>query len=345
MQKVLFVNLTKYCNVDCPRCYLTPLNRSTRTFLEPNILHTLMSHEFFRTDENPVVIFQGGEPGLVGKNLFSEYVDAVRSANPYAKMTMVSNLYVMPDWLMELSKTAFEGKIETTWAYGMKMSLNGDENLYQRRFTETLKNVVESGIYCTINVELNRETYNAGPRKIIQLLESTGAHSIEFDISVRFNDFRQSPLFAEGFYPQLPLTISYREFSFYIKRLREHIKAFGLSDNISCGLLSDISIRRKNPAFNTLRERDFLTVNPDGTMTTNPLFSDIRETYIGNIYKNSLDYVLSNENRQQRIEYEQKRLIPCKSCEYFDFCSGGPSHVPVYDGSGECAGMKSTVIV
>src|SRR5690606_40986607 len=44
--------------------------------------------------------------------------------------------------------------------------------------------------------------------------------------------------------------------------------------------------------------------------------------------------------RLTRILADKRRASACKSCEHYDYCAGGPSHVPVHDGSGDCAGGK-----
>lgn len=333
MPKVLFVNVTRQCNVDCPRCYLTEQHRAEAHTLPLDSLKTVLTHSFW--GDAPCVILQGGEATILGPARISEYVQAIRSVQPSAKITMVTNLLNMPDWLIDLAKDSFEGQIETTYATGAKRMLNGSEQGYQDRFRASLAKAIAAGLTCPINVELNRETFSQPVTVIRDLARETGARNWEFDISVRFDAFRQAPLFGAGNYPQLPLSITYAEFAEYI-----HSLAQVAGTDISTTLLMDAKTRAKEAAFNVQRESDFLTINPDGTVTTNPLFSDIRQTYLGNI-REGLQPILDHPARHARILYEAKRLSACTGCSFLGQCKGGPSHVPVRDNSGECAGLKT----
>ncbi len=344
MGRVLFVNLTRLCNVDCPRCYLTPENRKSKLMLRKGLLTEILSSDFFSEpapdEQPPEVIFQGGEPTIVGLKALLGYIDEVQRVCPSAQMTMVSNLMRLPEWTADVAREYFQNRIETTWAAGMKKSLTGHEDVFQDRFASSLKGAIDQGITCPINVELNRETLQAGPGVILDLHQRTGATLFEFDFSVRFNDFRLQPQFAAGNYPILPASIRYDEFRQFILGLRREITKQGLQGKVQTNLLRDISKRKIDPAFNTCREADFLTVNPDSTITTNPLFSDISETYFGSLDDRPLDELIKHPNRQARIKYEQSRREPCLDCEFFNVCEGGPSHMPVFDGSGECTGLK-----
>jgi radical SAM protein with 4Fe4S-binding SPASM domain len=343
MGRVLFVNLTRLCNVDCPRCYLTPENRKSNLMLRKGLLTEILTSEFFSNPAPdglpPEVIFQGGEPTIVGLKAFIGYIDEVQRACPSAKMTMVSNLMRVPDWAPDVAHEYFESRIETTWAAGMKKSLTGKEDVFQQRFARSLKKVIDAGLTCPVNVELNRETFDAGPEVILDLASKTGANAFEFDFSVRFDDFRKSPAFGPGNYPVLPASITYAEFRDFVLALRRQLIAQKLSEKISCSLMRPLSMRKIDMAFNTCREEDFLTVNPDGTITSNPLFSDISETYFGSLEEADLDTLIKHPNREARVAFEAERRAPCTICEYFGVCEGGPSHVPVHDTSGECAGL------
>ena len=189
-------------------------------------------------------------------------------------------------------------------------------------------------------MELNGESASEPAHAFLEVARETGATQWEFDISVQFDRFRSAPLFGQGRYPMLPLSISYADFASYIHELRAARSQAGMERTFSSSLLADADERAKRAAFNVQREGDFLTINPDGTVTTNPLFSDISQTYLGNI-DGGLDAILSHPNRLARIAYEQDRIRPCYQCPHFGHCAGGPSHAPVFDGSGECAGLKT----
>ena len=345
MGRVLFVNLTRLCNVDCPRCYLTPEHRAERTMLPEGALRAALSSRFFAEPasdgETPLVIFQGGEHTVIGEAAMRGYIAEVRSVRPEARMAMVSNLLALPAWAVDVAFEHFGGRIETTWAAGMKRTLTGSEDRFQGAFAASLARAVEAGLSCPVNVELNDHTLEAGPRRIIELHQETGATAFEFDISVRFDLFRRKPAFGPGNYPVLPLTINYAAFRDFLLGLRREIRKAGLDGRILSNVLRPLAERHIDKAFNTCREADFITLNPDLTITTNPLFSDITETHLGSLSRMPLDDLVNSPMRLARIAHEHARLSDCAGCRFLDVCEGGPSHAPVFDGSGECAGTRT----
>ena len=94
-----------------------------------------------------------------------------------------------------------------------------------------------------------------------------------------------------------------------------------------------------NNAFNVRQEANFITINPDGTVTTNPLFTDLTETYLGNLNEQGLDEIIKHPNRQLRVIEEVKRTRSCVDCDHYESCAGGASHAPIMDTLGGCAGL------
>jgi MoaA/NifB/PqqE/SkfB family radical SAM enzyme len=212
LERVLFVNLTKLCNVNCPRCYLSLESRETVDRLDPEILRKALRSEFFSGGANVVVVFQGGEPTVVGKDALYKYASVVTDVVPGAKMAMVSNLYSVPDWLLEFAHDVLGGRLETTYANGKKMSLGGSEGSYQKRFRGGLKKSIEFGLNVPVNVELNAESIAGGVEFFVDLAIETGAKIWEFDFSVNFDEFREFPIYDSMGYPILPKTVTYEQF-------------------------------------------------------------------------------------------------------------------------------------
>jgi len=338
--RVLFVNVTRQCNVDCDRCYLTPEHRSEKERLNPDHFQKLVSDPWF--SEKPLtVIWEGGEAALIGKKAFTHLAKLCAELLPEAHQTMVSNLYAMPDWLIDLSRLYFASHIETTLALSKKRSLSGSQDQFLERFASSYRKVKSAGLSCPINLELNRETIGMGPGALLDYLEMLGANQIEIDVSVEFSEFFKKPSYAVDGYPLLPLTATYVEFSGYLKSLMtehwERVCKLGLHST----LFDQYKLGKRSTMFAVQRGHDFITLNPDGTVTTNPLFSDFPNTYLGDLNKQDTVDILFGGKRDRYLRHEMRRTIPCLKCAHFDHCAGGPSHVPVQDGSGECVGMKS----
>lgn len=340
MSKVLFVNLTKLCNVNCPRCYLTPESRESKIRLELDDLNAVMKSDFFQSSATQAVIFQGGEPTVVGHARLNEYADAVQKVLPGSKLSMVSNLLNMPDWLVEFATSTLGGRLETTYASGNKFTLAGSSSDYQRRFEASLHKAIGAGIKVPINVELNAETINRGPSYLVDIAERTGANIWEFDFSVDFSAFQLMPLFNRFGYPILKKTITYKSFYEFILAFKD-IYLQRIGEGLQSGVVDQFIKGDRSINFNIQRESDFITLNPDGTVTTNPLFSDIVQTYMGNVRSTPFDKLISSPMRLQRIIHERDRVVECIGCDFYERCGGGVSHLPIFDKSGECVGGKN----
>ena len=337
---VVFVNLTRQCNLNCSKCFITEENRySNRERLPFEHVEKMLNNRYFKNPyANVVIIWEGGEPTVVGKEFFTEHVEQVARILPNAKQRMVTNCLNMPDWVLDLAKKHFDSFFETTLALGHKETLDGSEEKYLTKFTASLKKTIDAGVECPINVELNGPTINAGPGAIIDIARETGAKIWEFDISIDFKKFLANPTYDLHTYPILPLNVSYAQFSDYVidffSNYRKEIDELGIQSTF----IAQAEGIADNLAFGVMRELDFFTLNPDGTVTTNPLFTDMPMTYLGNLTISDFSVILNHKNRRKRARVEQKRVHGCLDCEFFAQCKGGPSHAMMHDGSGECAG-------
>lgn len=336
---ILFVNLTKQCNVNCPRCYLTEDSRKEKKQLEFSVFEKLVSHPFFIDASSCTIIWEGGEATLLGERKLKAFIDLARKLLPNARQTMVTNFLNMPNWLIRMVDEEFGGRVETTYALGNKFTLDGSSSKYNDRFKRSLIKAKNAGLEVAVNIELNRETYDLGPIALVEIIEETGNKFWEFDFSVDFAKHNSIPVYNNYGYPVLEGTITNKEFSSYILRLftdyKERMEASGVKPTIIEHMRQHFD---KSLAFNVKRESEFITINPDGTVTTNPLFSDMARTYIGNIKIQSAESILNSRLIKLRADYEESRTRPCLTCKYYSYCGGGPSHVPLMDNSDECAG-------
>ncbi len=337
---IAFVNVTRQCNVSCKRCFLTEGHRKDRAMLSMELLEKLLSHELFASNPNTVVIWEGGEPTIVGEKRMYEYVNLARKILPNAKQTMVTNLFNAPDWLIKMAHEEFDSQFETTFALGGKSTLGGSESDYLKKFQRSLKKVTDAGILCPVNIELNRETYDMGVDYLAKIIKESNAKIWEFDISVDFHAFPRVPLYNRYGYPVLEGTITYDEMSSYMIDFYERHYEYFHENGFSFGILDQIKNNQSLESFNIRRGSDFITINPDGTLATNPLYSDLTAIHIGNLNTQSVDEALSSPIRSKQSTYEVKRTLPCVSCEFYSLCYGGSSHAALFDKTGECAGNK-----
>jgi hypothetical protein len=338
---VIFVNLTKQCNVNCQRCFLTTENRQSNKQLSIELFEKFIKTSQIQTAEECTIIYEGGEPTLIGHEKLLLFIKKARELLPNAKQTMVSNFLNMPNWLMDITKNEFNNRIETTFAMGGKFTLDGSQEKYQSKFESSLTKAIENKINVAVNVELNKETYEKGPDELIRLIKRTGCKEWEFDLSVDFQSFIKNPKYNSYGYPVVSGTITYSEFSDYVLQFYKENKDFLIKNKIQTTIIDQAKNKfEKNMMFNVQREGSFFTINPDGSVTTNPLFSDMIPTYIGNLSIQSAESIFDSKLIKNRTRYEAIRGKQCLSCEFYRRCNGGPSHALLHDGSGECSGSK-----
>jgi MoaA/NifB/PqqE/SkfB family radical SAM enzyme len=340
VERLLFINVTRQCNVQCDRCYLTPENRRAKERLEPDVLSGLIQHPWFR--EKPLVIaWEGGEASLIGRERFTELVLRCKRDLPHARQSIVTNLLTAPDWLIDLTHEYFNGKIETTLAMDRKYTLDGSREVFLDQFAKNFQKVTAAGLNCPINLETNQETIDLGADKLLDYLEMIGATTLEFDISVDFQKFFQDPAYELSGYPILPLSVDYKQLSAFVIEVVKAVDAGRMGGKIICSLLEQTRHRTASSMFGVQRGFDFITLNPDGTVTTNPLFSDLLPTHLGKIGTDTVDHILFSGKRDRLMRHELRRTMNCLGCEFYEHCGAGPSHVPVFDGSGDCSGLKT----
>nr|WP_192963260.1 hypothetical protein [Pseudomonas fluorescens]CEK42042.1 hypothetical protein PQBR57_0089 [Pseudomonas fluorescens SBW25] len=338
-EAVAFINVTRQCNVDCKRCYLTEAHRAAKERLPLDTLKAFLRSMFWQG--RPVtLIWEGGEPSVVGKDAMLAYCHAARQVLPHANQTMVTNCFNVPNWLVDLAHSEFGGAVETTYAYSHKASLAGDQTVYQRKFLDGLNKLWAAGIECPVNVELNIETILAGSDALAAVILKSQCRVWEFDLSVDFRTFLHSPVYTPQSVPLLPLTASYSTVWSFLADLQERWGRAFSEAGIAIGAFQQ-KVGQANNQFNVACESRFLTLNPDGTVTTNPLYSDLEGTFLGNVLDAGMEPILTSRRRKSRIMADRTRVAPCRSCVHSSYCKGGPSHVPVIDGSGECAGGRA----
>lgn len=321
----LFINLTWTCNMDCPRCYIPKKLRDDVSMINPDYLAEVLEHKSIDPSDNTVAIYMGGEPSIssvIGETGLKSHINTVSNILPNARHTIVTNLFNLPKWLVAMSLNEFAGQIETTYANGKKQTLGGNEAKYQEKFIKNLTTVTEAGINCTVNVELNIETIKAGVAPIINIMKESGAKDWAFDYSVNFNEFNTNPTFDDFNYPILTGNATLKEYWDFVNA----IKADDWVIN------NNVIIAPRADGFNVLEGNNFLTINTNCTVTTNPLFSTMEE--LEYMYVDELNNSGIREEHQRRAV---SRIRPCIGCNEFDDCQGFSSHVPIQQ-EGICAG-------
>lgn len=323
----LFINTTWSCNMDCPRCYIPKnLRDDHQSRLDHAYLTKMLRHESISQDSNTVVMYMGGEATTIGKKSMKSYINAVAKILPNARHTVVTNLFHLPNWLIDMSVNQFQGQIETTYANGQKQTLSGNEQRYQEKFINNLKQITCHGINCTVNVELNKETYSRGIEPIIATMQTTKAKDWAFDYSVNFDEFNAKSIYDDFDYPVLKGSLTLKEYWDFVSAVKQH----------NWAIVQGVRITPRVDGFNVMEGKNFLTINPNNTVTTNPLFSTMQALQYSDI-----DTMNQSNMREKHQRRAVSRIRPCVNCNEFYDCQGFSAHVPIQQ-EGICAGGLSS---
>ena len=320
----LFINTTWACNMDCPRCYIPKDLRDDHTSrLNADYLKQTLKHPSIDQSDKTVAIYMGGEASIVGEKKLREYMDVVTKELPNARHTIVTNLFNLPHWLVALSLKEFASQIETTYANGKKQTLSGHESKYQEKFIKNLTTVIQAGINCTVNVELNIETIQAGIQPMINLMKQSSAKDWAFDYSINFDAFNHNPTYDRFNYPVLTGSTTLKAYWDFVNAITQNEWVVN----------NKVSIASRSDGFNVLEGKNFLTINANNTLTSNPLFSTMTQLAYADI-----DTLNQSGIREKHQTGAVNRIRPCVGCYEFYDCQGFSAHVPIQDGSGVCAG-------
>lgn len=328
--KTLFVNVLKRCNLDCKQCYLSNDSRSSTEVLSDKLFLSFIRNPAF-ADSDFNIVWQGGEISLLPIQTLESLSGLVPDGT---KQSLVTNFLAYSSRLSIFVSDSCDRTIETTFSYSGKSTKYGDEQKYRSCFLKAAHDYYNDGLAININVELNAGTIEAGVEELIKFFDKLPPCSIDFDISL--SPINQGEL-IQSTSPYLPTSVNYLSHWQFLKQLNSVLiikgrgnKTYPIFDSMGVGASTQFSANKYG---------QFFTLNPDGSVCTNPLYSDQEFLSIGHATDKS-DF-RSNARYQWLLRTEFDRFNTCRGCSYMKSCGSGASYVPVLDGSGECVGGKS----
>ncbi len=347
----IYLNFTHYCNVDCVRCYLSTEERKDRSVISLEHLEKFVAFESFKSNggEGVNVSWLGGEVTALSVTLLEQYRAIIKKHLPKAKNIIITNLYSLSSRHVKFIKETFE-TIETTYAEGFKRSLTGSEKEYKCNFIKNMKKLKDAGLDTFVNVELNDATYAKDPKWLLDIARETGQLNWEFDLSVRFDTVFEvlsqggNPLNEQSYPSHPPLTISYHQWSEYVKRYLTEYADECKELGVKIGFFSAAVEKNHDAFFSTTNSSHIFSLTPNGSVFGTPIYTGIAPLSYGHLDQNTEEEIVSAPLRLNHVYYENVIRMEnaiCHTCRFFNECKGGFSSVPVEDGSGECAGMYS----
>lgn len=333
MRRTLFVNVIGRCNLDCQRCYLHESTRSDKELLRAETLSDFLRDPIIQRADG-LCIWQGGEITLAPVERLYALSDCLRTISPQYHETAVTNCLSTTPSHIEFFRERCNAHIDSTFAMRHKRVKGGSHREYLQAFARCVERYYSAGVSVSVNIELNREMVELGADAFIAYAMTLPPVNWEFDFSIDFKSYLQQPSYSRLGTPVLPLTSSYADFWSYVDQIESRYEVLkGRGHTIGFFEADDYSA---NTQFGAGCAGEFFTLNVDGSVTTNPLYSDIRGAQIRN--EGSQEPLANSELYKNLIAEEYKRRSDCVQCEFYRGCMGGPAHVPVTDGTGECAG-------
>ncbi len=331
--KLLVIQPTTFCNLNCDYCYLPDRHLKHKLpleLLEP-IFRNLFSSPYVQEDFT--IVWHAGEPLTMPIQFYESAFERIQD---------LSNQYNVHHHAISHSIQTNATVITQAWCdffkkYPVKIgvSLDGPAFLHDKnRKTRTglgthastmrgISRLKQNNIHFNVIAVLTKESLDY-PDEIFQFFqdnqitrvgfnveETEGIHqkssleSTETDIDTKYRQFMQR------FYDLTKRSqprITVREF----ERVKRHLRR---SADVSRGQATPYTI------INIDYEGNFMTFSPELLSLDTP---DYGKFVIGNVRQDSFEAALENETFQRIHEDIQAGVESCRqTCEYFSLCGGG----------------------
>lgn len=346
----LTIEVCKACNVYCENCFLSYHNRlHDRRLFKLEWLDRLAESTVLDETKELYVSILGGELSIVDPDFLEAFVDRIKTLWPQCAFSIVSNLFNSKPRFVDLY-LKHSDLVETTFDFG-RQNLNQDRSVFLASFKRQIELVAARGreLNIDINFVMNRQSLEYGAAAALDYFEGFvlpegGKILVKFDHGLDFGTFRAMgmPHDPRSGMPNIPLDMNYATYAAYVSEFRALRNERGL-DRIVIPQIDIADQRPDDRFFFTKGTGRVISLSSDGFVTTNPVFTEVPSTFLGNIADMSLDDMIASDRYRAIFSKETRRALECSSCEYFDRCEGGSLFLPRYaDGDrSECAGVKS----
>ena len=346
----LTIEVCKACNVYCENCFLSYQNRlhDRRLFKKEWVTKLAESRVFAQAKELYVSIL-GGELSIVDPEYLEDLVSHIKALWPDCSFSIVSNFFNSKPRFVDLY-LEHSDVVETTFDFGRR-NLNRDRDVFLASFRHHIEEMAIRGrdLNIDVNFVMNRQSMEYGAAAALDYFASFtlpegGRLLVKFDHGIDFVTFRASgmPHDPRSGMPHFPLDLTYGQYAAFVTEFRRLRDERGLGHIVVPQI--DIADQRADDRFfYTKGTGRVISLSSDGFITTNPVFTEIPSTFLGNIAETSLDECIDSDGYFAAYSKEARRALECSSCEFFDRCEGGSLFLPRFaqDDRSECAGVKS----
>ena len=307
----VFIKPTNACNLYCSHCFVPEQKKDTKIMSTQEVDTILLKlYEYFKNDKLSIV-WHGGEPALAGENFYKHILDNYRQPN--VKHGMQTNLTLINEKWYPIIEKLFDGRIGTSFDITRNLAGSFDKfnHLWEKRLTE-----VKKRFYVMAKMILTKQIMQKGAEWTVNLLEKIGVQEFVLEHFMTFGNGKQH---EDEYY------VPYSEYFFFVLKVRELLLNGNSAVRIRAYPSDDYFVRelekgRTSGFFRGACAESTLVIEPDGRVSYCPIASANDMAYFGNIYTDSMDDILCNENRVDIIS--RQKSFYC-DCEHYQNCNGG----------------------
>jgi len=308
-----YITLTNNCNLKCRYCYGKACEDFGSDFHDLAVDYSLPSSisydtdallTFLEKDQDPVLVFYGGEP-LLRMDKLREIMDRAKNSR---FMIQTNGL------LLDRLEPEYVNEFETIF-----VSVDGDETLTDhyrgkgtyRRVANNVQRILENGFRGEIIARMTVGEETEIDRQVLALVHGKDlpVSSVHWQLDALFwqNDFpkRRFAEWATGSYnPRLRELI--RAWVEHIEKNGEVLRLYPLVGVMQSFLMGEPSRLRCGAGW------IMFSIQTDGNITPCPVMAGMKDFYLGNI----------RETAPESLRNAVFVSEPCTGCEIYQICGG-----------------------
>jgi radical SAM protein with 4Fe4S-binding SPASM domain len=339
----LYLKPTNYCNIDCEHCYLPESVRAEKLMMDDEALRkTARFAKDLKEREGHAgihFIWHGGEPLVLTPAYYwraNEILKEEMAGVPFTQSLQTSLIPYTEKWSALIGEM-FEGHIGSSVDFTQR-SIKSSPGAYLELWLDKVRLARSHGHFVLPGMVPTRHEAKNGA-EILNWFVDNGFHAFNVD---RFSQYGSSTL-------DWP---SNREHSGFLIGLFdgmiESLKTRGWAPavNVLAAGIQGVILGMSGDRWGTRCQREFLVVEPDGSLNTCPDRAKHEAPY-SNI-ADGIDALISSPSRRNwiRVMDVTHKESHCHTCEFRHFCKSGCPITPngPANGQAECAGYKTFLL-
>lgn len=336
----VYLKPTNFCNVGCDFCYLPEEVRADKSRMTPETLDAtleLIQELALREGHDRIaILYHGGEPLSLSPETLFWYSDRVRAGLSRFEIqeTVQTSLIPLRDGHIKFIQDRCDSFVGSSLDFTGR-TINGSNDKYVDLWLRKVELARANGITVgPIMVPTTNETSN--PSKVYEWFKANGFDYFNIE---RYNGY--------GAGADRPDNKQHSDFLKALFDLGMADLAAGkpfVANNAVAASIGGVLHGQPGERWGGKCQRDFLVVNPDGSLNTCP----DRIEYEQDKWPKAQDGIEAFQTSAVRRDWIKVQMIDhvanhCKTCQFRSFCKSGcpiTDH-QVHTGGGECAGYRS----